>query len=199
MKRLVLRVSGVVQGIGFRPFVHRLAVAHGLAGHVRNGPCGVEIEIEGTEVDAFVREVARGPTGETPEIAIEERASATPAAGDPATSVRADARPTDVGGHGSIRVAVDKIDLLMNMVGELVITQSMLGELDADGLVDARRLQRLRQGLSLLARNTRSIQESVMRLRSMPISTATRQASSGPAPYCRSCQAIIALSAPIAP
>jgi two-component system, chemotaxis family, sensor kinase CheA len=69
----------------------------------------------------------------------------------------------------SIRVGVDKIDLLMNMVGELVITQSMLGELDGEGPIDKHRFERLREGLSLLARNTRSLQESVMRLRSMPI------------------------------
>jgi len=98
------------------------------------------------------------PEPETPPEA--EMSGPTPEARSPEVS----------GGHGSIRVSVDKIDLLMNMVGELVITQSMLGELDADGPVDTKRLQRLRQGLSLLARNTRSIQESVMRLRSMPIS-----------------------------
>jgi two-component system, chemotaxis family, sensor kinase CheA len=70
---------------------------------------------------------------------------------------------------GSIRVSVDKVDLLMNMVGELVITQSMLGELDSDGPIDAARLASLRDGLSLLARNTRALQESVMNLRSMPV------------------------------
>ena len=79
------------------------------------------------------------------------------------------ARTESDAGLGSIRVSVDRIDLLMNMVGELVITQSMLGELD-DGPLDARRIERLREGLGLLARNTRSLQESVMRLRSMPIS-----------------------------
>jgi len=57
----------------------------------------------------------------------------------------------------------------MNMVGELVITQSMLGELDDDGPIDERRLGRLRAGLSQLARNSRALQESVMRLRSMPV------------------------------
>ena len=71
---------------------------------------------------------------------------------------------------GSIRVGVDKIDLLMNMVGELVITQSMLGVIDHDTQLDARRIEQLREGLGLLARNTRSLQESVMRLRSVPIS-----------------------------
>jgi two-component system chemotaxis sensor kinase CheA len=61
--------------------------------------------------------------------------------------------------------------MLMNMVGELVITQSILGELEGDGPIDVKRLASLRDGLALLARNTRALQESVMSLRSMPIST----------------------------
>ena len=43
-----IRVEGVVQGVGFRPFVHRLALRYGLAGWVRNEAGGVEIVIEGT-------------------------------------------------------------------------------------------------------------------------------------------------------
>ncbi len=52
-----LRVRGVVQGVGFRPFVYRLARDHGIAGWVRNGGDGVEIHAEGDEeaLDAFVR------------------------------------------------------------------------------------------------------------------------------------------------
>jgi two-component system chemotaxis sensor kinase CheA len=72
-------------------------------------------------------------------------------------------------GVASLRVGIDKIDLLMNMVGELVITQSMLGELDTDGPVTAERAAQIREGLLLLARNTRALQESVVRLRSMPV------------------------------
>ena len=51
-----LRVTGIVQGVGFRPFVHRLAAAHGLAGSVRNIGGEVEIAIEGRSesVEAFV-------------------------------------------------------------------------------------------------------------------------------------------------
>ena len=79
------------------------------------------------------------------------------------------------GGSGaaasSIRVGIDKIDALINMVGELVITQSMLGELDDDAPLDRGRLARLREGLGQLARNTRALQDSVMRLRSMPVGT----------------------------
>jgi hydrogenase maturation protein HypF len=46
--RLRLRVSGLVQGVGFRPYVHRLATELGLTGHVGNDTRGVFIEVEGT-------------------------------------------------------------------------------------------------------------------------------------------------------
>ncbi|MFI5312420.1 MAG: carbamoyltransferase HypF [Gemmatimonadales bacterium] len=42
-----MRVTGVVQGVGFRPFVHRLALRHGLSGGVRNVAGAVEIQVEG--------------------------------------------------------------------------------------------------------------------------------------------------------
>ncbi len=58
-----IRVRGVVQGVGFRPFVYRLAQAKMLAGWVLNGEQGVEIHLEGTEEDlaAFVQEIRRKP------------------------------------------------------------------------------------------------------------------------------------------
>jgi hydrogenase maturation protein HypF len=54
---LNVRVTGIVQGVGFRPFVHRLATRHALRGWVRNDADGVEISIEGAPagLDAFVR------------------------------------------------------------------------------------------------------------------------------------------------
>ena len=47
MKRLRLQVNGIVQGVGFRPFLHRLARRFALAGWVRNTAAGVEGELEG--------------------------------------------------------------------------------------------------------------------------------------------------------
>jgi len=54
-----LAIRGVVQGVGFRPFVHRLAIKHELAGWVRNASGDVQIQVEGdaAAVDAFLREV----------------------------------------------------------------------------------------------------------------------------------------------
>ncbi len=73
----------------------------------------------------------------------------------------------------SIRVSIDKVDALINMVGELVITQSMIGQLDCDlDEFDNNRMEKLRDGLTLLERNTRELQESVMRIRMLPISFA---------------------------
>ncbi len=68
----------------------------------------------------------------------------------------------------SIRVSIDKVDDLINMVGELVITQSMLGQLGQD--FDMSKLEKLADGLTQLERNTRELQESVMRIRMLPIS-----------------------------
>ncbi len=73
-----------------------------------------------------------------------------------------------LGDGSSIRVSTEKIDELMNTVGELVITQSMLTQLGAKlvgGPVD-----QLRAGLAQLERNVRELQESVMRVRMLPIS-----------------------------
>jgi len=70
----------------------------------------------------------------------------------------------------SIRVNIAKIDALINTVGELVITQAMLSQL-RDGF-DMRHLDKLRDGLDQLERNTRELQESVMSIRMLPISFA---------------------------
>jgi hydrogenase maturation protein HypF len=55
--RLRFSVTGVVQGVGFRPFVHQLAMRHNLAGFVRNDAGMLVVEAEGSEadLDAFAR------------------------------------------------------------------------------------------------------------------------------------------------
>jgi len=78
------------------------------------------------------------------------------------------------GEAASIRVGIDKVDEIINLVGELVITQSMLGqigsEIGSDEDHNSSRMEKLLEGLAQLERNTREIQESVMRIRMLPIS-----------------------------
>ena len=61
--RARLRVTGTVQGVGFRPFVYRHARALGLAGFVRNDPSGVLIEVEGPpeDIDRLARVLVDDP------------------------------------------------------------------------------------------------------------------------------------------
>ena len=72
---------------------------------------------------------------------------------------------------GSIRVSIDKVDELINLVGELVITQSMLSQTgNSVQTGDTRYQDQLRDGLMQLERNTRDLQESVLQMRMLPIS-----------------------------
>jgi len=68
----------------------------------------------------------------------------------------------------SIRVDTDKIDTLINMVGEVVITQSMLGLVGENFSMD--KVGQLKRGLAQLERHTRDLQQSVMNIRILPIS-----------------------------
>lgn len=72
----------------------------------------------------------------------------------------------------SIRVNISKVDELINMVGELVITQSMLSQFGEDDDFSEAHIGRLKDGLAQLESHTRELQESVMRIRMMPISFA---------------------------
>jgi len=85
--RVQLRVRGVVQGVGFRPYVYKLARHHSLAGFVLNSPRGVFIEIEGdpATVEAFV---AALPAEAPPLVRIAEVVrSEIPAVGDSGFSI----------------------------------------------------------------------------------------------------------------
>ncbi len=59
--RRAIRLHGVVQGVGFRPYVHALARQYGLVGLVRNDDDGVHVEVQGdpARVDAFLAELPR--------------------------------------------------------------------------------------------------------------------------------------------
>ena len=50
VERARIRINGIVQGVGFRPFIHRLVSEHGLNGMIRNSSSGVEISSGNTTV-----------------------------------------------------------------------------------------------------------------------------------------------------
>ncbi|ADG17094.1 CheA signal transduction histidine kinase [Paraburkholderia atlantica] len=101
--------------------------------------------------------------------------AAAPAAAKPAAAASADhdrkaARPAAAAASGegsSIRVGVEKVDQLINLVGELVITQAMLAE--TTSTFDPALHDRLFNGMAQLERNARDLQEAVMSIRMMPM------------------------------
>ncbi len=108
------------------------------------------------------------PPAQLPAAAAETPvAPALPLAAQPAATAAHKGGAPDA---GSIRVSTTKVDHLINLVGELVITQSMLSRF-ADGC-SPDELEKLREGLTQLTRNTRELQESVMQIRMLPISFA---------------------------
>ena len=108
-----------------------------------------------------------------PGVPVEAAAAAAPASAAERPAARAASAEAKGGAQASmesstIRVAVSKVDQLINLVGELVITQAMLAQ-NSRGL-DAGVYQQLLAGLADLDRNTRDLQESVMSIRMIPMS-----------------------------
>ncbi len=95
-----MRVTGVVQGVGFRPFVHGLASDLGLSGFVFNDALGVLVEVEGEAVDAFVERLMR----DAPPLASVEdvRVESVEPTGEPGFAIRA-----SVGGRPDAPIAPD--------------------------------------------------------------------------------------------
>ena len=69
-RRVRVEIGGLVQGVGFRPFLHRQAAQRGLSGFARNTPDGVLFELEGPA--AQVEDCLRAVRGEAPPLAVEE-------------------------------------------------------------------------------------------------------------------------------
>ncbi|MEU8269770.1 carbamoyltransferase HypF [Sphaerisporangium sp. NPDC049002] len=101
--RAEIRVDGVVQGVGFRPFVHRLATRLGLCGVVGNDEHGVFIEVEGvsTAVAEFLETVRHRP----PPLAIVDRVTSreVPVTGEPGFGIA----PSTGAGRGRALISPD--------------------------------------------------------------------------------------------
>jgi two-component system chemotaxis sensor kinase CheA len=144
------------------------------------GDCELEITDE-RAAPAESGSTEPGTTAAQPEPAAAASAPAAPAKAEapapspapkPAEAPKVvhehDSPKHGLGDGSSIRVSTEKIDELMNTVGELVITQSMLSQLSTK--VTGPVAEQLRSGLAQLERNMRELQESVMRVRMLPIS-----------------------------
>ncbi len=107
----------------------------------------------------------------TPEHFSARRAAVAALAAPPPARPVAPAGTSTAPAHGasSIRVATEKIDQLVNLVGELVITESMLSR---DAALAGLAAGGAGAGLAELARNTRDLQEAVLAIRMVPISDA---------------------------
>ena len=106
-----------------------------------------------------------GNTVTLPDVAV--AAPAPPPAAVPAAALAAPAVASPAKESNSIRVDVEKVDQIINLVGELVITQSMLTQTASN--LDPVLHERLLSGLGHLERNARDLQESVMSIRMMPM------------------------------
>jgi two-component system, chemotaxis family, sensor kinase CheA len=84
-------------------------------------------------------------------------------------AAKADKAPAAALESATLRVSVEKVDQLINLVGELVITQAMLAQNSKH--IDPALYQQLVAGLADLDRNTRDLQESVMSIRMIPMGT----------------------------
>jgi two-component system chemotaxis sensor kinase CheA len=117
-----------------------------------------------------------GNPGAPSQVAVKAATSAPVAAAVPVSaSVVAPAAPRSGGGGAgasvdatTLRVSVDKVDQLINLVGELVITQAML--IQSSRALDPVAHQALLSSISLVERNSRDLQDAVMSIRMIPMS-----------------------------
>lgn len=101
MKCLEIRITGVVQGVGFRPFVYTLATAMGLGGYVRNDARGVLIVVEGDGVEDFGVRLQRDlpPLARIDTLEVRETA--------PEGLSTFEIRASDAAAHKSVAVSAD--------------------------------------------------------------------------------------------
>jgi len=147
--------------------------------------CDIQITAEAPLPAVVEPAAAPQPVQPAPSVPAVAAQAPPPAAPAPATtSVPPGAKPAEPakprapGGNGgehagpahqTIRVDLEKIDRLVNMVGEMVITQAMIAEHVRD--LPPGQFQELMEGLEQLAQHTRELRESVMSIRAQPVSS----------------------------
>ncbi|MCT4705997.1 chemotaxis protein CheA [Enterobacteriaceae bacterium H11S18] len=104
---------------------------------------------------------------ETAPAVVAAKSEAVAEVAKPPATVARESKPARVSESTSIRVAVEKVDQLINLVGELVITQSMLAQRSHE--LDPVNHGELITSMGQLQRNARDLQESVMSIRMMPM------------------------------
>ncbi len=122
------------------------------------------------EIVTLVEPATTQKEEQSKEVTSENKPASPPPTSSPvekSVANKKEAKPASKG-SSSIRVDTGKIDTLINMVGELVITQSMLSLVGEH--FELNKLDQLKNGLSQLERHTRELQESVMNIRMLPIS-----------------------------
>ena len=149
--------------LGLRGKVPRSAIDDVFAWVVDDCELDIRPQAQGTAAPAAAAPPHEAPAGEPAAAAAAAGvAAATPAAAGQAHEA-----------ESSIRVSVDKVDALINLVGELVITQAMLKQVS--GGMDPSQAERLFAGLELLERNTRDLQEAVIGVRMLPVDAVFRR------------------------
>ncbi len=130
-----------------------------------------QIVIEPATGAAAAAPAATAATAVAETVAAPAPAPITPApAAAPAAKDKERAKASAAAAHqesGSIRVPTEKVDQIINLVGELVITQSMLAQTASS--LDPVLFDRLFSGMGQLERNARDLQEAVMSIRMMPM------------------------------
>lgn len=136
-----------------------------------------QIDIQPVATGEVKADVSAGQPEAKPPTEQETSAPATEQKASPPAPAKAEAGDGQAKGKAkkaasessSIRVSVDKVDQIINLVGELIITQSMLDQTVSDLGEQSGVNSSLQSGMSLLQRNARDLQESVMSIRMIPM------------------------------
>ncbi len=159
-----VRLQPMSDGYGFHEGAPGVPSAQALQNGERDRPAAAG------EPDEAATAQSRTEPGEPMHAdgARSDAAIVQPTTGAEATPPTAAAGRAPTGEASTLRVSVDKVDQLINLVGELVITQAMLAQNSAR--LDPAAQEQMAGGLADLERNTRNLQESVMSIRMIPMS-----------------------------